>query len=157
MEKNWQLVIALYAAVISTLVLIWRLIEFYFEKAGRIRVRLKYITQIPVSFSYELGVPVLYLSVIITNFSNHRRSIERPSFQTDIMMENKNKFSFIDFTDSTHYPISLDPGERREINYNKITIDEKFNKIGVKKIRVFIEDTLDKSYHSNWISIYPPH
>jgi hypothetical protein len=38
MEPKWQIVIALYAAVISTLVLIWRLIEFYLEKAGRIKV-----------------------------------------------------------------------------------------------------------------------
>jgi hypothetical protein len=150
---NWQLGIALYAAGISTLVLIWRLVEFYIEKVGRIRVEVSYITQVPVYNTSEWGVPQYCLSVTVTNLSKHRRSIDKPSLQTDIKIGGLNRFAYIDFTGNTSYPIALDPGDKKEINYNKEILHDKFKKSDVKRVRFLIKDTLGKSYHSKWISI----
>jgi len=149
---DWQLVIAIYATVISTLVLIWRLVEFYLEKAGRIKVKIKLITKIAV-FNNILGDRILYYSVEVTNFSNHKRLIERPRFKTDLLFDGENIFSYIDFTDAIQYPLPFEPGEKREILYKKADIDEKFKRLQVKRIKAVIEDTLGKYYRSNWVSL----
>jgi hypothetical protein len=148
---NWQLGIALYAAGISTLVLIWRLIEYYFEKAGRIKVRAKQNYGFFVFGDYSLSNPIWHITAKVTNFSKHKRLIDRPYIITDLKFDGKNQFSFIDLTDSTKYPLALKPGEMREIKFKKEDIDKEFKSKGVKKIKILIEDTLDKSYKSNWV------
>ena len=75
------------------MVLIWRLIEFYFEKAGRIKVVAIIMPRYKIWDDPTFDDPTQKLIVTITNFSKHRRIIEAPNIVTDIKIREGNVFA----------------------------------------------------------------
>jgi hypothetical protein len=51
----FKLTVSIYAAVISTVVFVWRLYEFYSDRKSRLNVRIRQNTKIPVSNNLKFG------------------------------------------------------------------------------------------------------
>lgn len=149
---DYKLIVSLYAATISTIVLIWRLYEFYYDRRGKLNVKIKRNTKIPVSAGLHFGDSQMYLTTTIINVGKTKRLIEQPGFMADKKVDNQKYFNFLSFTNVIKYPISLDSGEKFEY---EVTIDviEDLKKKGITKIKAFIRDTHGKSYYSKWFEI----
>ena len=149
---NWELVIAIYAAGISTMVLIWMLIEYYFEKAGRIKIVAIIMPRYKVWADPTFDDPTQKLIVTITNFSKHKRLIESPNIVTDIRIKENKIFTLENIDTCNNFPMALEPGEKKDFLYSKDVFYFWYKENGVKKIQILVTDTLNKSYKSKWIS-----
>jgi hypothetical protein len=148
---NWQLGIALYAAVLSTMVLIWRLIEYYFEKAGRVKV-VAFIRKMALLNKEHLQVSsYINIEIALTNFSKHNRLIEKPIIITDKTTDEQNKYSNLGFPKEIIFPLKLEPGEKHKLLVEKVHYYEELKRKGIKKIKISVTDTLNKTYKSKWI------
>lgn len=148
-----KLLVSIYAAVISTVVFVWRLYEFYDDKKGKIKVRLHVITQIPFDMNNKLGTSERFLVATITNLSKYKRLIERPGLKSNIQIDGKSNFSFINFEDRTKYPFALEPGEKFEYKMLLDGIDKNFKKKGTTKLKSVVSDTHNKVYYSKWFKL----
>jgi hypothetical protein len=150
---NWELGIALYAAGISTLVLIWKLVEYYLEKAGRIKVVVKIMPRYKLWADPTFDDPTQKLIVTVTNFSKPRRIIEAPNIVTDIKIKEENIFTLGSILARSRFPITLESGEKKEFYYDKDEYYHYYKGEGVTKIQISFTDTLNKSYKSKWVSL----
>jgi hypothetical protein len=153
-SEIWTLIIAAYAALISSLVLIWRLIEFYLERSGRIKIKVGWITKIE-QYSYGLGEPKAFLNVKIINFSRNKRIIERPQIKIHPRFKNSNDkiFSYINPFDSTAFPFTIEHGETMSIEYPLGEVHNSFKNKGIRKIKILVRDSLNKKYTSKWFEL----
>lgn len=146
-------ILTIYASVISTIVFLWRLYEFYDDKRGNFKVTLKYITEMPVFLNNQLGDSVVYLVTVITNKGKHKRLIERPALKVDVLKDGKDIFNVIDMCSQTNFPLSIEPGEKYEYKMRLEDLKKSFNEHGISKVRAILTDTLEKQYYSEWTSI----
>jgi hypothetical protein len=133
---NWQLGIALYAAGISTLVLIWRLIEYYLEKSGRIKVVASIMPRYKLWADPAFDDPTQKLIINVTNFSKHNRLIEAPKIVTDIKIKEENIFTLANFDTCDNFPMTLEPGGRQLFLYGKDEYYHWYKNNGVKRIQI---------------------
>lgn len=146
------MIVSVYAAIISTIVLIWRLYEFYYDRRGKLDVKIKRNTKIPVSYNLIFGETQMYMTTIIINVGKTKRLIEQPSFISNLKVNNKEHFNFINFTNIVNYPVALDSGEKFEYEVT-IDVNEELKEKGVKKIKAIIRDTHGKNHYSKWFEI----
>jgi len=149
---DYKLIVSIYAAIISTIVLIWRLYEFYYDRRGKFTVKIKRNTK----FTY-IGISLAgdgqnYLTTVITNVGKTKRLIEQPSFIGNVKVEKKEHINFLSFTNIIKYPMTLDSGEKFEYDVPYETIDELKEK-GITKVKAIIRDTHGKSHYSSWFKI----
>ena len=149
---DYKLLVSLYAAAISTIVLVWRLYEFYYDRRGKLSVKIKRNTKIPVSTNLKFGESQMFLTTTIINVGTTKRFIESPSFISNVKVNNQKHFNFLSFTNVVKYPFSLDSGEKFEY---EVTIDviEDLKEKGVTKIKAIIRDTQGKCHYSKWFKI----
>lgn len=148
-----KFILSIYAAIISTIVFLWRLYEFYDEKRGNLKVNLKITNQAFVYQNDNIGDWNTFLVAIITNTGKHKRLLERPQIKVDTKVKGKDIFSVISLVDKTNFPLALEPGEKYEYKMPIEAINEEFKNKGIKKVRSIIQDTHNKTYKSNWFKI----
>lgn len=148
-----KLILSIYAAVISTIVFLWRLYEFFDDKKGKIRVTLNISNEIPVFQNNKLGDWQAFLVATVTNVGKHKRLIERPHVKIDKTIDGKDVYSVINFNDKTNFPFSLEPGQKYDYKMPMEAINNNFKNIGVKMIAAIIKDTHGKAYKSKQFNI----
>jgi len=135
------LTISIYAAIVSTLVFLWRIFEFIYERIPRIKIELGQIIEGNNHFSL----------VQITNHSKEKRFIEMPVFvDKKVFKDNGSTFGHVG--DKT-FPLGIDAGERIEFKIPYSFLTEFKNKYKLKKVKAIVEDTLGKKYKSKWTDI----
>ena len=149
---DYKLIVSIYAGIISTIVFIWRLYEFYYDRRGKLNIKIKRNTKIPVSANYKFGESQMYLTTTIINVGKPKRLIEQPTFMSNKKVDNQKHFNFLSFTNIIKYPITLASGEKHEYEVTDEVIDELKAK-GISKIKAVIRDTHGKSHYSKWFKI----
>ena len=149
---DYKLIVSIYAAVISTVVLVWRLYEFYYDRKSKLNIRIRQNTKIPVSSNLKFGESQMYLTTTIINIGKPKRMIEQPIFISNNKVDNQKHFNFISFTNVVNYPIPLDSGEKHVYEVTNDVIEDLRVK-GVTKIKALIRDTHGKSHYSKWFEI----
>ena len=149
---DYKLIVSIYAGIISTIVFIWRLYEFYYDRRSKLDVKIRQNTKIPVSSNLKFGESQMYLTTTIINVGKPKRLIEQPTFMSDKKVDNQKHFNFISFTNIVKYPVTLNSGEKHEYEVTDDVIEELKTK-GVSKIKAIIRDTHGKSYYSKWFEI----
>lgn len=149
---DYKLIVSIYAAIISTFVLIWRLYEFYYDRRGKFTVKIKRNTKYTYIGNSISGNAQMYLTTTIINVGKTKRLIEQPSFISNVKIDNKEHFNFLSLTNIIKYPIALDCGEKFEYEVPYETIEELKEK-DILKIKAIIRDTHGKSHYSSWFKI----
>ncbi len=149
---DFKLIVSIYAAVISTVVFVWRLYEFYFDRKSKLSVIIRQNTKIPVSSNFKIGESQMYLTTTIINIGKQKRMIEQPNLLSNIKVDDKKYFNFLSFDNVVEYPIALDSGGKFEYEVNNDVIEDLKAK-GITKIKAMIRDTHGKSHYSKWYKI----
>ena len=142
--KFWT---AIYAAIISTIVFIWRLYEFYYDRRGKFTVEIKNINRTPV-INFKVGESVNYLVIKITNVGKNKRFIEEPRFESN--SKQKKHFNLLKLDKKENYPIALEPGEIHEYSVEFEYLKNELSEFDITKIKALIQDTQKNTYKSNW-------
>lgn len=145
---DYRLWISIYAAVISTFVLLWKLFEFYHTNKGRLTLTTNVITQYITGNTHDKKT---FLRTSITNTGNTKRLIQKPYVLTDLKTKDKYR-NFFTPGKIINYPIKLEIGEIHE-DYIGIDAITQMKKVGVTKIKIFVADTQGKKYKSKWFNI----
>ena len=148
--KFW---VSVYAATISTIVFIWRLYEFYYDRIGKLNISIKNSTRTNVYANGNISRPELFLIVEIVNIGKNKRFIEQPIFVTNLKEKDKKFLNLIRTDKIQKFPICLEPGEKFEYDlpFDEMYQSLKSNK--VFKLKAIIEDTHRKKYFSKWFNI----
>ncbi len=146
---DYKLWVSIYAGVVSTVVFIWRLYEFRYDRIGKLRVDNRIVTKFPIYNNYSAGDSKVYLVTTITNVGKNKRLIEIPRYQSDSNIEKEKHFNFISLSEKTNFPLGLEPGEKYEYNV-PIESFEDLKSNGISKIKAIIKDTHGKFYYSKW-------
>jgi hypothetical protein len=149
---DYKLIVAIYAAIVSTIVFIWRLYEFYVDRKTKFNIKINRVTKIPVSANFKLAESQTFLTTTIINVGKPKRHIEQPFFKADKKIDGQNPFSFLSFNNVIKYPVTLDSGEKFVYDVTN-DVTEELKRKGVLKIKAIVRDTHGKSYESKWFEI----
>lgn len=167
MGEKSSIYIAGYAAVISTLVFVWRIIEFFDDRRGKLKIYLNekkiaspiriedlpdFVKKIPEDLpNYQLGFK-RNIEINIINFSKNKRLISNfPSIEIYKSELNNKELYFNPATMIKEYPLALEPGEnfKIEIPLEDLLAENK----GDIEIQCNIDDTYGKKYKSKTLKI----
>ncbi|WP_343486035.1 hypothetical protein [Allomuricauda sp. d1] len=149
---DYKLIVAIYAAIVSTIVFIWRLYEFYADRKSKFNIKINRVTKIPVSANYKLAESQTFLTTTIVNVGTPKRHIEQPIFKANKKVDGQKYFNFLSFDNVIKYPITLDSGEKFVYDVSDdVSVDLKTK--GILKIKAIIKDTHGKNYESKWFKI----
>lgn len=151
MEIDFKVIVSVYAAIVSTVVFVWRLYEFYDDKKGKMKVSLSKISQVPMYYNHSLGQWEEFIVATIINIGKHKRQIERPSLKVIPKINDQEFFNVIVF-ESPNFPLGLEPGQKFEYKLPIASITE-FRSKGVNKIKCKVVDTHGDFYESPWHDI----
>jgi hypothetical protein len=149
---DYKLIVSVYAAIIATFVLIWRLYEFYYDRRGKFTVKIKINTKYTLIGNSKSSKIQMYLTTTIVNVGKTKRLIEQPSYKSNIKIDKKEHFNFLILSNFIKYPITLDCGDKFEYEVPFEAIEELKEK-GILKIKAIIRDTYGKSHYSSWFKI----
>ena len=79
MDINWSLVVSIYAAIIATFVAVWRIIEFFYDRKGKIKIHIINVG-FPLTEYYEEDTDSKVIT-FITNIGSKSRHIKSPYYQ----------------------------------------------------------------------------
>lgn len=150
-EWDYKLIVSLYAAIISTFVFFWKLYEFYHNNKGKLVVKTSIITQIITGTNNSPRQESKFLKISITNTGNNSRLINKPLILTDLKGDDKFMSTFT-INKIQNYPIKLNFGEVHD-DYIGIDAIEQLKKLGAKKYKGYVSDTLNKKYQSKWYKL----
>jgi len=143
--------IGIYAAFVSTFLLIWEVYKHITDKKSRMLVTGSFRHQANVYYGGGVGEVELFFWIEVINRGNYQKLIQKPGFESNI--RNGEKFhSLLDLHDKNKYPYPLGPGEVYNYYFKADSFDH-FKKQGVRKVRIVVNDTTGKKYHSRWIKI----
>lgn len=150
---EYQIPLSIYAAIVSTIVFLWRLYEFYLERRGKLKIYNSYNTQYQIDANKNIESDQTFFAITITNLSKNKRQIEIPRFKLDTKINGQNYFNFVDINSTEKFPKSLESGDKYTYKVNSKVIENKLKKSGVSKFKTIIIDTYGKKYYSNWFRI----
>lgn len=151
-------IIALYAAFISTVTIMWNIINSIIEKTTRVKINIGINTQFTgVAGVGIIGSPKLVLSIIVTNISPFDLYIGKPMLQGKgfgpIPRKIEGHNGYYVTKPNEYYPLHLKPREQFktdiEINDKFLEMIKKYKKRD--RLRVRIADTAGKAFYSNKI------
>lgn len=147
---DYKVIISIYAALISTIVFIWRIYEFYHDKKGKFIIRMNNIYRAPLLIG-NMAQGASFLVIKITNISKNKRYIEEPTFISD--SKDYKNFNLLKLDKTENYPFVLEPGQTHEysVNLNDLIIELKIHQI--TKIKTILRDTHNKRYYSDWFEL----
>lgn len=142
-------IIAIYAAIVGSVALIWQITVFILDKIGRIRVSVSYMTEVMI-----IGGSAdarLIFDVFITNTGARTRYINHPRLTLKIA---KTTFQPLNKTEKRIFPYELKPGEQIEFKFEKKDLLPSLGEIVEgEKIKFKVTDTHLKKYESSWLEI----
>jgi hypothetical protein len=147
---DYKIIISVYAALISTIVFIWRIYEFYHDRKGKFIIRMNNIYRAPI-LNGGMTKGTSFLVIKITNISNNKRYIEEPNFMSD--SKNHKYFNLLKFDKTENYPIVLESGQIHEYSINLKDLIEELKPHNISKIKTMLTDTHNKRYYSNWFEL----
>ena len=147
---DYKIIISVYAALISTIVFIWRIFEFYYDRKGKFTIRMNNVYKVPLLIG-DMTQGTSFLIIKITNISNNKRFIEEPTFISD--SKDYKNFNLLKLDKTVNYPLVLEPGQTHEysVNLNDLIIELKIHQI--TKIKTILRDTHNKKYYSDWFEL----
>lgn len=148
--KDYNFWTAIYAAILSTIVFLWKLYEFYDDRRGKLLVEVKRVDKI-LYLNTKCGDIAPFIVVKITNQGKSKRYIEEPTFITNL--PDKKYFNILNFDKKIKYPIPLESGEMHEYSIPFTTIKDELGTYKINKIKSTITDTHKKRYNSNWLDL----
>lgn len=147
--------IAIYGAALSTVILIWKLIENINANRGRIKVRL-YTMNVALTYTTHVGDFEEMLAFEITNKGKDERFISsEPGLEVRIPKQENKCLSLTSPNPlkPIAFPKQLVRGEKIDPFYNLKTVLASLQKSNANKIRGYVVDTLGKRYYSNWVKV----
>jgi hypothetical protein len=150
-DLNLEGYLGIYAAIISSILLLWELLKYFHDKRSKMLVTGGIRDSLPID---HYGRPMgwrKYFFVEVTNRGNYPRFIHKPGFESNVKHDNK-YFSVIDISDNKKYPYPLSPGEVYSYCFETDDFPDVRAKGGTK-IRIGVNDTNGKRYYSKWIEI----
>ena len=143
--------IALYAAILSTLVAVWNIFVYFRDRMVKIKVEAFIRPEILIG-GRNTGAQQWTIHGIVTNAGKVDRFLEMPNFA--LVINGKEQLqSLIDTQDTESFPKSFSPGAQYTVRlpFAQIwTYMQKVNADG-NKIRIVVRDTLGKTYKSGWL------
>lgn len=149
-------IIAIYAAFISTVTLIWTIVNVILEKLPRISVQLSCNAKIAFIPGVAVSKPNNILTIKITNKSIFDMYIKKPGIKFREKIDGHDCYYITPLKESVTYPIHIKPREQYstdiDLGTNVLELLLKCkNQKG--KVRIKVTDTTDKNFYSNRISI----
>lgn len=163
MIDNPAILISAYAALISTIALVWNIINSILEKMKTINVQAQFNTTMVVNDYREVVQGPALLEISIVNETNRIKYIKVPQIKLDynhgwILLEGKKKDNIVNLFLSgskINYPLEIKPESEITLKYpfssESKWIYEKSKKNS--KFNVIITDTIGKKYKSKRIKI----
>lgn len=156
MEMDWltpEIILTIYAAIISTMALIWNIVLSVLEKRSRLKIIVEFKDSFTVSNDGKpiKGPRTLYIRII--NRSKYIKYVSGVNIKLPYQTDTGNMYSL--FKKNTQLPIALEA--EKEYIYKFILTEEnsvlllKNYKVG--KCRVIVIDTILKKYNSHRFSI----
>lgn len=160
--KNlFAIIISGYAAIISTIALVWNIVNSILEKLSRIKVEAKFFDSFfGSSDNGEIIRGATVLSITITNASKKIKYINRPklklSYKALFANKKMDEVNLIELKNKTIWPIELKPEFTVTLNYPlRKEGTEWFLSSDKDKenFKVIVTDTVNKKYYSKKIKI----
>jgi hypothetical protein len=154
MPQETSIYIAGFAAIISTISLLWNIFNAIISKLANMKVDFTIVQQMIADPKNGLGNPIPYFSILITNIGANKRFIKNPVFYFDKYKKGitgkEKRFQVIDVIKTTQYPIELEVGKEFNYTVNIANFLENFKgQLSTKeKIRIEVTDTHGKTYRS---------
>jgi hypothetical protein len=147
--------IAFYAALISTITLVWGIANAILEKMARLRIRAGIFAQFVAIPGVTAGPASWVIGVTITNISIYDIYVMKPRIGLPKKYEGSNYISVFSMQDTTQYPVCIKSREQFQIYED---ISGQF--VGIlnqcnanKTIRFRVEETTGKVFYSNKLKI----
>jgi hypothetical protein len=146
-------VMALYAAIISTAVFVWRLFEWADSKKGKLKIKHFLSAKQLVFGDNSFGQVSSHYVFSITNHGFNKRYISGFLFEADKKLDGDiSTFTLLDILKEYNKIDALEPGQNFKIEFPVLQfgILQLQQQYHIKKFRLEITDSLGKKYHSNW-------
>lgn len=154
------IIVSGYAAVISTITLIWNIVNTIIDKLSIIEIKSStFISAFTVVESNEsiIGAEVLCISIV--NSSKKVKYINRPKFKLSYKAilgnEELDEVNLINLQKKETWPIALKPEEEIVLNYPLRDGTEWFLTDESKNatFKVMVKDTINKTYYSKKLKV----
>lgn len=154
-SNNGSLYIAGFAALISTISLLWNIINALLSRKSKINIDFTIHHQMVAHPLGGLSNVIPVFSLTITNVGMMTRYINSPTFTfwrgKELISKNERKFQVIDLQNTISYPIKLEVGNEHTTTTNVYNFWDKFKDQcrGNEKLWIEVTDTHKKRYKSN--------
>jgi hypothetical protein len=139
------LIISIYAAVISTFNLVWRIFEFYFDKKPRIKITCEFYPNFIIGPNQFTAI----YQFTIVNISTKKRVINTIGHEYNTIKG----VNHASFSQMPKRPVPLEFGESLKYDVDYTDFDNTIEKSKVSKIRLIVTDSIGKEYKSKWIKV----
>lgn len=149
-------IISIFAVAISIISLIWNIVNATLEKLPRAKVQLSSIAKMIAIPGIGVGKPRYFLMITVTNKSNFNLYINIPHIKFKEKIDNHDSYSITSKNNPVDYPVCIKPREQYKI---EIDLNENILNLFLKcknkngNIRIKINDTTNKNFYSNKMSI----
>lgn len=149
--------IAGYAAIVSTITLVWNIINSINQNKSKIKVFTYFTTSFEHSPMLRVTSEVIWnLTIDIINHSKYKKYIEQPLIKFPEMIDGENKFKVTDLKKVINYPQELEPGQKFQTDIRPceslLNLINQLSKDNLK-FQVLIKDTQGKEYFSKKIKL----
>jgi hypothetical protein len=155
-----KVIIAIYAAIVSTINLFWNIFSAIRKKRRILKVNFSFSFE----FSQNMGTGEIskadaLMVIDAVNFSEESVHMIKPYIKLNKKIDfnglSANQLEIIKFNGHNIYPFLLNKGQTLKENIHILSLLNTFDDIKVKnslKLRFEIKDTLGKIYHSKWFT-----
>jgi len=151
---NSKTIISIYAALVASIALIWNIYEAIIKNKGRLHVDASIKFQIIAHPLMETTTRPI-INIKVTNRGQNSRYIQRPSIETNKLIDGKNGFVYVSTDDYTKFPYELNPGSQFETKIDLHNIfNDKLSRLSKNDyFHIEVADTHEKTYKSKRISM----
>lgn len=139
------IIIAIYAAIVSTIALAWRIYEFYFDKKGKLKIGYEFypnflIGDCKFTAIYEFTIVNIATRKRIINSVCHEYNTLKGGLYSPIYQHLK-------------CPVALEFGENTKYEIDYADFDNLMEESKATKIRIIVTDSVGKTYKSKWVKV----
>jgi len=149
-QIDWKIITAVYAAIVSTFVAIWRIYEYIDDRKGRITIKLITGSNTAITEFWDDEDKEFHITALITNVGKKSRYLKTPYFIVLPRMSIPEHSELLKSQAAKRTPpTQILPGE--EIQYDiPMWLLVKYRQMGAQKMQVQVFDTHRKLYKSEW-------
>ena len=154
--KEWatpQVLLAVYAALMSTFVFLWNVRESLKKQKGNLKVSADYyMSFIADGFGNEIGGTHAIIRIKITNIGISKRFIECPAVEFKKGVCGVKIFKYAKMAELEQFPLEIDTGDIYETEIELRSLVNNFTgEFEIKnndRFKILVSDTLGKEYRS---------